>query len=273
MRRHRCLVSVSAAMLLAAGGPAVHAPAAAADLFGPSYLDLDSVEVSARTASMWRGLDLGRFPIGGAIDLALWRIDGVQDRHTIVARGAAELPLGSRDRPSRADLFELGGGYRYRLDTDGGEANVGFLTRLFGDESETRSSNELAASIQHRVDAPQTELRPMLGVRVARDVQRFDATWVEPFAVLDFGLPPQENNAWSVGGHLDLGSSWSDYRGRGDASRSFGYHATALGLWLSGDRAETAVGPLLAELGLTQWWTSIDRRPRRFVVTLRFVKR
>ena len=235
--------------------------------FGPRFLDVDSITVGLGTRGVWRGYDLGAVPLSAGIDLALWRIDGVQDRHTLIAGAEAVAPLGDDE----GALFDLGGGYRYRLDTEDGELRLGAVARAFTYADASDWTSELAAALQRRVDVPWTELRPLLALVAARDLDRFDATYLEPRASLDVGIP-RDDNAWSVGGRLALGTSVSDYAKR-DASTDFGHHATSAGLWLYADRAATPVGPLLAELGVEHWWTSVDPRARRWVAALRLIKR
>jgi hypothetical protein len=206
------------------------------------------------------------------VDLTLWHIDGVQDRHALTARAAADVPLADRDG-GYSEQYQVGGGYRFRLDTEQGELHLGAVTRLFRGPLGTDATSEVAAAVQRRFDVPLTELRPLFGVRLARDVQRLDVTYVEPHATLDFGLPPKDDGAYSIGGRFALTSLWSDHPARSDGSGDFGHHATSLGLWGSYDRASTPVGPLLAELGVEHWWSRVTDDRSRFVVALRVVVR
>jgi hypothetical protein len=144
--------------------------------------------------------------------------------------------------------------------------------RQFGGQPGDRFTPELAALVQRRFDVPLTELRPILAVEAARDLRRFDATWLAPTATLDFGLPPLGNGAQSFGGRFVVGSSVSDYAKR-RGGRAFGHHATRFEFWASHDRAASAIGPMVAEVGLAQWWTNVAPSPRRFVATVRVVKR
>lgn len=262
---HRAAPSASAQSPAASMASAAHAFGP----FGPRWLDVDSITVGLASRSLWRGLDLGRLPLSAAIDLALWRIDGVQDRHTVIAGAEAVAPLGGRD--DDAALFDLGGGYRYRLDTEDGELRLGAVARAFTWRDTSDWTSELAAAVQHRVDVPWTELRPLLALVVARDLDRFAATYLEPRASIDVGIP-RDDGAWSVGGRVAVGTSLSDYAKR-DGDTGFGHHATSAGLCLYGDRAATPAGPLLAELGLEHWWTAVDPSARRWVVALRVIRR
>ena len=276
MSRRLLLAALACALLGAAPRASAQAHAAATASgarafgpFGPRWLDVDSITVGLASRSVWRGYDLGAVPLSAAIDLALWRIDGVQDRHTLIAGAEAVVPLGSRD--DDAALFDLAGGYRYRLDTEDGELRLGAVARAFTPRDTSDWTSELTAAIQHRVDVPWTELRPLLAFVAARDLDRFEATYLEPRASIDVGIP-RDDGAWSVGGRLAVGTSLSDYAKR-DGDTGFGHHATSAGLWLYGDRAATPVGPLLAELGVEHWWTAVDRSPRRWVVALRVIRR
>jgi hypothetical protein len=277
--RRRAVAAAVVASLAALGPDAAAAQEPEAPAGGPvrgglglRYLALDSVTVRLRTRSLWRGFDLGRAPLGGAVDVDLWRIDGIRDRHALTARVAGDVPLAARDRPARTDLFEAGAGYRYRLDTEQGEATVGVVGRRFAGQPGRQFSPELAAAVQRRVDVPVTELRPLLTARVARDLRRFDATYFGPSAMLDAGLP-SANGAVSVGGRLVAGTTWSDYPKRRAPRGPLGHHDTTFEIVAYYDRATTAVGPLVAEVGLAQWWTSVGTRPRHTVATVRVVKR
>lgn len=239
---------------------------------GQRFLHVDSIEIGFRSMSIWRGMKLGSYAVVGALDVALWRIDGVQDRHVLVARVSADVPLKDRSSDSRTDQLEIGGGYRYRLDTEQGEAKVRFVTRSFAKVEGSRHSQEIIAEIRRRIDAPLTELRPLVSVAVARDLDEFDATYVEPEVSLDLGLP-RSNNAFSIGARLALATSWSDYPKDDESSTTFGYHSTRVGLWVGYDRASTPVGPLLGELGVEHWWSAVGNDPRQLVVTVRVVKR
>jgi hypothetical protein len=236
------------------------------------YLRVDSLALRARSGHVWRGLDLGRVPLGAALDLSLWRIDGVRDRHALTGRLAADVPLVDRGDARRTDLFESAVGYRYRLDTEQGELHVGAVGRQFAGQPGERFSPEVAAAVQRRVDVPLTELRPIVALSAARDLRRFEATWLAPSATLDFGLPPVRNGTESYGGRIVVGTSVSDYAKR-RGGRAFGHHATTAEFWATYDRATSAVGPLVAELGFAQWWTNVAPSPRRFVATFRVVKR
>jgi hypothetical protein len=197
--RRASVVLAAAASLAGAAASAQEAAPTRPRLFGTRILRLDSVAVGLRSAHAWRGFFLGDTPVGGAADLTLWHIDGVQDRHALTARAAADVPLTDRDG-GHADHYQVGGGYRFRLDTEQGELHVGAVARIFAGEVETQATSEVAASVQRRFDVPLTELRPLFGVRLARDFQRLDVTYVEPHATLDFGLPPKDDGAYSIGG-------------------------------------------------------------------------
>ncbi len=240
---------------------------------GPRFLDLDSLEAGLRSRSVWRGRYLGSLPAFAALHMSLWRIDGVQDRHALVGRLSGELPLADRDDASRADLFQGGAEYRYRLDTQEGEAGFGVAGRLLADSNTTRSSTEVIGAIQRRFEVPGSERPPMFRLFVARDIQRFDATYVEPRVTWDFGLPPEDNNAASLGARLVLATSWSDHLKRSDVSGDFGYHATSLGAWFSRDWSSTAVGPLVAEVGLEKWWSRVGAEAHSYVASVHLVKR
>jgi hypothetical protein len=239
---------------------------------GPRFLHIDSIEVGFRSMSIWRGMKLGSHAVGGALDLALWRIDGVQDRHALVAGASADFPLEDRSGDSRRDHAEIGGGYRYRLDTEQGEVKLRFVTLTFAGVEDTRHSQEIFGEIRRRIDAPLTELRPLVSVAVARDLDEFNATYVEPEVSLDLGLP-RGNNAFSFGGRVALATSWSDYPKDDESSTAFGYHSTRIGLWIAYDRSSTPVGPLLVEVGGEHWWSAVGNAPRHLVGIVRLVKR
>ena len=239
---------------------------------GQRFLHVDSIETGLRSKSIWRGLELGSLTLMGALNLALWRIDGVRDRHALAARVSADAPVTNRSGDLRTDLVQLGGGYRYRLDTEQGEANVQLVTRSFAKAEDSRHSSEISATIRRRFDAPLTELRPLLSVEIARELDELDATYVEPGVALDVGLS-RDNNAFSVGARLALATSWSDYRKREESSSAFGYHSTHVGIWLVYDRSSTPVGPLLGEVGLEYWWSRVSTDARHLVAAINLVRR
>jgi hypothetical protein len=70
-------------------------------------------------------------------------------------------------------------------------------------------------------------------------------------------LPPKDNNAASYGGRVELRPAFSNYLRAGENTRSMGFHQAGLGLWLSGDRSSTIVGPLMMELGGELWRTRV----------------
>ena len=239
---------------------------------GQRFLHLDSIEIGFRSMSIWRGMKLGSYAPVGAVDVALWRIDGVQDRHALVGRASADVPLKDRSSGSRTNHVGIGGGYRYRLDTEQGEVKLGFVARTFAKDEGSRHSQEIIGEIRRRIDAPFTELRPLVSSMVARDLDEFDATYVEPEVSLDVGLP-RGNNAFSIGARLALATSWSDYAKRDESSTTFGYHSTRIGLWGGYDLASTPLGPLLGEIGVEQWWSAVGGDARELVVNVRVVKR
>ena len=257
----------------AVASPATAAPRARFGPFGPRWLDLDSITVGVASRALWRGVDHGSAPLLFAVDLALWRLDGVQDRHTLTGSADGSFPLAARDaRLRRVDRVDLGGGYRYRIDTEDGEARVALVARRLVNFFEDVWTSEINGAVQRRIDAPWTELRPLVGVFVARGLDdRFEQTYVEPSAAIDAGIP-RDDGAWSVGGRLAVTASLGDAQRR-DASDRFGYRATSAGLWLYGDRASTPVGPLVLELGVEHWWSAIDARSRHWTGAVRLVKR
>jgi hypothetical protein len=224
---------------------------------GTVFLRPDSLEVGARTRSIWRGFELGSWPVVAGVHMGLWQIDGISDKHAITGRAMAVIPLVDRSRSIRRDLTELYAGYRYRIDSEQGEANIGYADRRFAFPGGPEHRQSIDATLQHRVDAPLTELRPILGLSVARETVRAPATWVEGKFVLEAGLPPKDNNAASYGGRVELRPAFSNYLRTGENTRSMGFHQVVLALWLSGDRSSTIVGPLMMELGGELWRTRV----------------
>ena len=240
---------------------------------GPAFLHRDSLEAALRSSDVWRGIPLGSLPVSAAASYALWRIDGVQDRHAITARAAAVIPLRRRSAADRFDVYALDAGYRYRLDTQQGEADVGYVARSFRGATMARVSHEVGATIQRRVGIGAiSEIRPLVGLQVAHDFADLDGTYVEPRFIFDVGLPPANNGATSMGARIEAHAGWSDYARSG--GRSFHHQASALGLWLTADRASSRLGPLLAELGVEGWLSNAADADARFLVgSLRFVSR
>lgn len=231
-------------------------------LLGPSVLRIDSLELAIRSTRAWRGLDLGSSVPSATLHLALWEIDGKQDRHAVLLRASAATPVANRASIERADVVEVGAAYRFKLDTEQGELNVGATRRHFGVEGPDRTGNEWFASLQRRVPASWTELRPLLGVLVARDLDVFDATYVEPRVTLDFGAQHGDNGASSLIGRLDVGTAWSDYaRRRSPSDPSFGYHGSMIGLRVGKDWGQSFAGPLSLEVGVERWWSRASIEP------------
>jgi hypothetical protein len=240
---------------------------------GTIFLRPDSLELGLRTRSVWRGFELGSWPLVAGAYMGLWQIDGVSDKHAVTGKAVAVIPLSDRSRLSRRDLSELYAGYRYRIDTEQGEANLGYADRRFGFSGGATHRRGVEATLQHRIDVPLTELRPILGVALARETGRAPTTWVEGKFVIEAGLPPKNNNAASYGGRVELRPAFSNFLRTGESTRSMGFHQVVLGLWLSGDRSSTSVGPLMIELGGEVLWTQVPNSTTYGLLGMRFVVR
>ena len=240
---------------------------------GTTFLRTDSVELGARTRSVWRGLKLGAWPVVGALHMGLWQIDGINDKHAIIGRALAVIPMFDRERVNRGDLTELYAGYRYRIDTEQGEANLGYADRRFAFSRGSTHRRSIEGAVQHRIDAPLTEIRPILGLAAARETGRDPTTWVEGKFVFEAGLPPRNNNAASYGGRFELRGAVSDFPVAGETDRSMRFHDAVFGLWLNADRSSTVVGPLMIELGGELWWTHVPLNTAYGLLAVRFVVR
>jgi hypothetical protein len=240
---------------------------------GTLFLRTDSLELGFRSRSVWRGLQLGSWPFVAGVHMGLWQIDGISDRHAITGRAVGAVPLFDRDRPGRGDLTELYAGYRYRIDSEQGEANLGYADRRFAFSGGPTHRRSIEATLQHRIDAPLTELRPILGITGSRETGRAPTTWVEGRFALEAGLPPKDNNAASYGGRVELRPAFSNFLRVGETTRSMGFHQVVLGLWLSGDRSSTSVGPLMMELGGEVSWTRLPNTSTYGLLGIRLVIR
>jgi hypothetical protein len=240
---------------------------------GTKFLRTDSVELRIASRSSWRGLELGSWPVAGGLHMGLWQIDGKWDKHALTGRAFASVPLVDRERAARADLTELYGGYRYRIDTEQGEANLGYADRRFAFPASATHRRSIEGAIQHRIDVPLTELRPIIGITAARETSHAPSTWVEGKFVIEAGLPPKNNNAASYGGRLELRSAFSNSLGISERGESMRFHDAVAGLWLSGDRSSTAVGPLLFELGGELWRTRVPSNATYGLIAVRLVVR
>lgn len=240
---------------------------------GTTFLRTDSVEVGVRSRSVWRGLQLGAWPLVGGLHTGLWQIDGINDRHAIIGRAFAVIPMFDRERANRADLAELYAGYRYRIDTEQGEANLGYADRRFAFSPGATHRRSIEGAVQHRIDAPLTEIRPVVGLAAARETGNAPTTWVEGKFVFEAGLPPRNNNTSSYGGRFELRGAASNFPVAGESDRSMRFHDAVFGLWLNTDRSSSAVGPLMIEFGGELWWTHVPANTAYGVAALRVVVR
>jgi hypothetical protein len=240
---------------------------------GTTFLRTDSVEVGVRSRSVWRGLQLGAWPFVGGIHMGLWQIDGINDKHAIIGRAVAMIPMFDRERVNREDLTELYAGYRYRIDTEQGEANLGYADRRFAFSPGSTHRRSIEGAVQHRIDAPLTEIRPILGLAAARETGDAPTTWIEGQFVFEAGLPPRNNNAASYGGRFELRGAASNFPVSGESDRSMRFHDAVFALWLSADRSSTVVGPLMMELGGELWWTHVPLNTTYALLVARFVVR
>lgn len=240
---------------------------------GHVFLRPDSVELGVRTRSVWRGLRLGAWPFVGGLHMALWNIDGGLGSHAIIGRAVATIPMFDRERVDRADLTELYAGYRYLIDSEQGEANVGYADRRFAFVPAATHRRSIEGALQHRFDAPLTEVRPIIGITAARETGDAPTTWVEGKFVFDAGLPPIGNNAASYSGRFELRGAVSNFPVAGETERTMRFHDAVFAIWLSADRSKTFVGPLMIELGAELWWTHVPLNTAYGVGALRLVVR
>lgn len=239
----------------------------------PQFLQFDSLSLNLRSRTLWRGMGLGKEGLAVALDGTLWLIDGVQDRHALVARLAGAFPFSAWNTTPRTDLLEATLGYRYRLDTEEGELDVRYTRRRLDAADAGRSMNEVSASVQRRVTMPGSETRPVLALDVARELGRGDAMVVQPRLSLQLGLPVQNNGARSVGARLDVGAGFGNYATRRSPHPSFGFREVKAGVWLVSDRAESFAGPMVLELGVIPWWSRATTGPRGMTFALAVVLR
>ncbi len=240
-------------------------------VLGSVFLRKDSLEVIASSRSIWRTSDLGALPIGGAIHLGLWQIDGIKDRHAVVGAVVANAPLYGRNKPDRVDLTDWNMGYRYKIDTEQGELNVRYHERRFSDIHARTRSSTFDLSLQHRFDVPLTELRPIFGLLVSRGTGSEPSTWLEPKFELDAGLPPSQNGARSMRLRIELRPSFSDLPKTGESARQLRFQGGTLGAWLGADAASSILGPGSFELGSQLWWTRVPDARARGVLSTRLV--
>lgn len=240
---------------------------------GTTFLRTDSVELGVRSRSVWRGLQLGAWPFVGGLHMGLWQIDGIDDKHAIIGRATAAISMFDRERVNRADLTELYAGYRYRIDTEQGEANLGYADRRFAFSPGAIHRRSIEGAVQHRIDAPLTEIRPILGLAAARETGAAPTTWVEGKFVFEAGLPPKNNNAASYGSRFELRGAASNFPVAGETERTMRFHDAVFALWLNADRSSTIVGPLMIEVGGELWWTHVPLNTAYGVAALRLVVR
>ena len=238
---------------------------------GSRFLRPDSAELSVGARSVWRASDLGAVPLAAGIHIGVWQIDGIEDRHALVAGISASVPVLDRSAPASADFRDVNGGYRFKFDTEQGELNLLLHQRRFTHAGSRIERNALEASVQRRFGLPCLELRPIAGLLVSREVGARNSVWIEPSLELGAGLPNGSNNARSIGITIELRPAFGDVPQLGRTAGDFRFQGGTTGARLIVDWSKTDVGPLAFEVGGDLWWTRTPYAVARGVLTARFV--